>query len=74
MTYEELKAEAEKQGYGLIRKEKYVSLKKCPKCGIKPSLWTGVDGETYRCDRCGLSGERQKTVKKAKLSWNEVTE
>ena len=74
MTYEELKAEAEKQGYGLIRKEKYVSLKKCPKCGRKPSLWTSVDGYTYRCDKCGLSSDRQKTVKKAKLSWNKVTE
>ena len=74
MTYEEIKAEAEKQGYHLIRKEKYVPLKKCPKCGIKPSLWTGADGYTYRCDGCGLSSESQKSMKKAKLSWNEVTE
>lgn len=73
MTYEELKAEAEKHGYRLIRKGTYISLKKCPKCGMKPSLWTGADGYTYRCDICGLSSERQKTVKKAKLSWNEVT-
>lgn len=74
MTYEELKTEAEKHGFRLIRKEKYISLKKCPKCGIKPSLWVGADGYTYRCDICGLSSERQKTEKKAKLSWNEVTE
>ena len=70
MTYEELKAEASRQGYSLIRKEKYVHLLKCPQCGKKPSLWNTPNGFIYRCD-CGVEGERCKTLKMAKLSWNK---
>lgn len=32
MTYEELKAEADKLGYGLIKRTEYIKFKPCPKC------------------------------------------
>lgn len=42
MTFEELKAEADKQGYRLVKKyEKVQKLKKCPKCNRYPKV-TGL--------------------------------
>ena len=35
MTLEELKAEANKLGYGLIKKKPYIPIKPCPVCGKK---------------------------------------
>ena len=42
MTFEELKAEATKQGYNLVKKPTYIPMAKCP-CGAKLSIkakWT----------------------------------
>ena len=76
MTFEELKAEAEKQGYNLIAKPpKKVKLLPCP-CGRKQlSIWGRSNPEEYlvSCPKCG-NGEDNEWCRKerqARLLWNE---
>ena len=46
MTLEELKAEANKLGYSLIKKKPYIPIKPCPVCGKKcTNLWYGTGGK-----------------------------
>ncbi len=75
MTIEELKAEAKRQGYSLIKKQPYIALKKCPKCGKKPVLWVrSLDGK-HKCDcDCVWIIEWQKTERQARIAWNEAIE
>lgn len=57
MTYEELKNEANKMGYSLVKKKEYVPHKKC-KCGSRGSLWYDcTNGKTVRfilCENCHI--------------------
>lgn len=74
MTFEELKAEAERQGYRLVKKNPYVQLKKCPNCDCLPELWL-LGGEWFRkCPICFSTGGRAKTQIGAKKSWNEMVD
>ena len=75
MTIEELKAEAKRQGYSLVKKQPYIALKKCPKCGNKPVLWVRTidDKQKYDCD-CVWIVEWQKTDRQARVAWNEAIE
>lgn len=75
MTIEELKAEAEKQGYQLIKKKKYVKLLPCPNCGKVPSEWMYIKSRNwvYRCE-CGKIAEGARTKTKARQLWNEYAE
>ena len=71
MTLEELKIEANKQGYNLVKKQRYVPLAKCP-CGAKLSIkaYDTVYGHAYKCIKCGLQSYPQKTHKGAREHWN----
>lgn len=69
MTYDELKAEADRQGYKLIRKTPYIRLSRCPQCGKFPKLWCGKDGWFYSCHQ--FITEPCKPEKQAKLRWND---
>lgn len=72
MTFEELKAEAEKQGYNLIKKQPYIKLLPCT-CGYKKI-------ETFRyyygnwfceCPKCGNRSDVCSSERKAKINWNK---
>ena len=72
MIYEELKEEASKLGYRLIKKQKYISLAKCKTCGKKPVEWYMTKGMAYECD-CGKRAEcASKRV--ARMEWNRLAE
>lgn len=71
MTFEELKEEAKRQGYNLVKKPTYIPLAKCT-CGAKLSVkakWT-VYGHAYKCIKCGLESIPAKTQKNAREYWN----
>lgn len=75
MTFEELKAEATKQGYNLVKKPTYIPMAKCP-CGAKLSVkakWT-IYGNAYYCTKCGLESNPSKTQKGARENWNKAVE
>jgi hypothetical protein len=75
MTFEELKAEAEKHGYSLVKKQKYVPLAKCP-CGakLKVRAYDTIYGHAYKCLNCGLESYPSKTHKGARELWNKEVE
>ena len=72
MTFEELKAEANRQGYSLVKKPTYVPLAKCP-CGAKLSVkaYDTIYGHAYKCIKCGLESYPSKTHKGARENWNK---
>lgn len=69
MTVEELKIEAEKLGYNIIKKQPYIKLEKC-KCGKKPRLYYGMNDMYYRCDNCKTEGQHREFERQARVSWN----
>ena len=73
MTLEELKAEAAKHGYNLVKKQHYVRLNKCPVCGRRPALMvSAVTGKKrYYC--CKIHSEWIKGEENARMAWNQVT-
>ena len=70
MTLEELKAEASKLGYSLLKKITYEKLSYC-KCGSKRIAWAGYPKQ-YRCTKCGLKGQPAKTKYQAIINWNKA--
>lgn len=72
MTFEELKAEAEKQGYNLIKKQPYVKLLPCT-CGEKRiALYQYYFGGWYcECTKCGKTSEIVQRQRQAKINWNK---
>lgn len=73
MTFEELKAEADRQGYNLVKKQKYISLKPCPVCGKKPSEWFNRGLHTYKCE-CDKHYQWFATNRAARIAWNDCAE
>lgn len=76
MTLEELKTEASKLGYSLIKKKPYIPIKPCPVCGKKgTSVWYGLAGTQRRCSFCDFKGDwtdnRKISINKA---WNDAVE
>lgn len=76
MKLEELKAEAAKLGYKLVKNQPYIKLLPCT-CGEnKPHEWfcTGENrGKSfYKCDNCGLSAPAAKTNRRARENWNKL--
>lgn len=78
MTLDELKAEAKKQGYRLIKITPTVKILPCPVCGSKRTAeWLRMrDGGGYirRCYNynCDFEGDWAKTANEAKRKWNET--
>lgn len=74
MRLEELKAEADKQGYILIKKRPYVPLVVCPNCGKRPKPWiSAVSGKTkYKCE-C-QSTDWIKGDRSARIEWNKMVD
>ena len=73
MTLEELKAEADRQGYYLEKKKVYTKLMPCI-CGKKRiHLWCSSDGTWfYICPKCGRESQPSKTQIGAKRNWNNL--
>lgn len=77
MTFEELKAEAERQGYYLMKKPTYIPKKPCV-CGAKRSvrMFYTNKGKGFYCNKCklGLNEQVAKTDKQAQINWNKLVE
>ena len=75
MTLKELKEEAKKQGYVLVKEPTYEPLAKCS-CGEKRSVkfFWGSNGHYYKCVKCGLKGEPSKKKMVARENWNKAVE
>ena len=77
MNLEELKSEAEKLGYNLVKKQPYIKLSPCT-CGEKNQHeWFYYTGENrgmrfYKCDNCELSAPAAKTNRQARENWNKL--
>ena len=78
MTLEELKIEAGKLGYHLVKNQKTVRLLPCPVCGSKRTIeWIHMGGEKgYKreCERCGFEAGWGATKKEAREIWNKKVE
>ena len=74
MTFEELKEEAKRQGYSLIKIQKYIALKKCPKCNKKPQYgyYPSLNMNGYGCE-C-YEAKPCKTDREARIAWNDLVE
>lgn len=74
MTLEELKSEAKRQGYKLVKIPEKVVLSSClcgEKRGIK--LWVRVgQGNFFKCSKCGFEGPCAKGERQAKIAWNKA--
>lgn len=76
MTLEELRNEAKKQGYTLIKSKPYIPHVKCS-CGRRANLWQKFDINTDReyfkieCRRCGKKSEWFTTKYDAWAEWFE---
>lgn len=75
MTYEELKLEAEKQGYTLTKKITYEKMQKCI-CGKYPYQEISIrpKGKYFRCANCGLKSEIGRWNYQAIANWNKAVE
>lgn len=79
MTLDELRAEAAKLGYKLVKaqKQEYVKIGPCPVCGKKrTSTWISYGNfplvHHRRCSNCGFQGYPRRTPTEARLGWNEA--
>lgn len=77
MTYEELKNEANKMGYRLVKKKEYVPHKRC-KCGSRGSLWYGcINGKadySILCENCYIRTNSYRSERDAWREWNKMQE
>lgn len=77
MTFNELKVEADKLGYRLTKKQTYIKLLPCT-CGCKKAKeWYDAgflvrDKYFYACPRCEKKSTPAKTIKAARIAWNEM--
>ena len=74
MTIDELKAEADKHGYRLVKKEPYISVKACPICGEKPVLLMRGGLVAYACAECDTAAFFEKSERNARRTWNTYAE
>lgn len=75
MELEELKAEADKMGYRLVKKQGSIVLIPCTCGGGKPHEWfqfVGEKGYIYRCGKCDKEGKLCKTKIAARQAWNQM--
>lgn len=71
LPFETLKAEAKRQGYNLIKMQKYVPRIRC-QCGQKPSLWSTREGYQIKCEDCKKGTLVYKKQRDAWIKWNEL--
>ena len=74
MTFEELKAEARKLGYKIVKDRPTIKLLPC-NCGEKNSVYMDYtdDWQRYfRCKRCGFMGYFHRKTYGAREEWNRA--
>lgn len=71
MTFEELKAEAARQGYKIV-----FTLEKCPLCGKTPQKWYvehgGRDGKRLYIYQCCRYRAEATGMRQAQAEWNSL--
>lgn len=76
MTVEELKIEAKKLGYNIIKKQEPIKLMRCICGNYKPVRYWAPNDKTglwyYVCPKCDLKANKSKTKYDAKKNWNEL--
>lgn len=70
MTYHELKAEAERQGYDLVSNKPFKEPARCRECGRYPELWTMGRFYKRQCSYCKTMTDWYDSPGKAKQVWN----
>lgn len=74
MTLDEMKVEAEKLGYNLIKKPEIIKMLPCT-CGCKRRTEWFCEGQFfYSCNRCGKKSPLSKTTRGARRAWNVMIE
>lgn len=77
MIFDELKKEADTQGYRLVKKSKYIKLRPCPQCGTKRTEnWYNTKYQKWfkqciNCEFCSLLVDKKKDLNSA---WNKAVE
>ena len=74
LTLDELKAEAKRQGYKLIKDEN-IHFEPCLCGGTRREWWSGPEGHKVVCLRCGLESPwvpRSKGKNGVKKAWNTM--
>lgn len=76
MKIEELKEEAKRQGYKLIKKQENIRLLPCT-CGRKRiqvyiNSYPMISSYAYRCPKCGNIGDWATTKLQARKNWNNA--
>ena len=78
MTVEELKAEANKLGYNILKKPEYIKLLPCTCGSVKRKIWyrysRGEETKYYECLHCGKKSTPGATNNEAKQNWNNMIE
>lgn len=73
MTFEELKAEADKLGYRLVKQSSPIRLIPCTCGSNRRESWYTFDGlQFYRCSKCGKESPAGASCRDAKRKWNEM--
>jgi hypothetical protein len=71
MTLEELKAEAKKHGYKLVKETPNTTLNSCI-CGEKRYIrMLGTHTKYCKCIKCGFTADEAKYQYEAKIKWNK---
>lgn len=76
VTLEELKAEANKLGYTLVKKQPHIPFPTCKCTNYRKGIMRFRDGHGYyyyRCPVCMLSSEPAKLVRDASKNWYNLT-
>lgn len=75
MTVEELREEAKKLGYNIVKDIPNIKLEPCPRCGSKRTIeWVHIDtdrGYTRECYVCEFRADRGSTKREARENWNK---
>lgn len=70
MTFEELKAEANRQGYSLLKRVPRERFLPCSCGNNRRTEWLTTGGVVYECTRCGRRGPVGKNETEARRLWN----
>lgn len=75
MTFEELKAEADRLGYRLVQKQPYIPFPTCKCTNYKKGVdrYQSSRGYFWRCPTCGLTSKPAKLSRDADRIWYELT-
>ena len=71
MTLEQIRTEAKKHGYKLVKDTPNPTLDACI-CGSKRHIrMLGIHVKYYKCTKCGFTADEVQYLYQAKLKWNE---